>query len=236
MDHDRLRTLTRLALAATLLLPVACSSAPSGGSSGFQVTTTERGSSGTGSGTGSGSDGYGGGAVDSGTTSSLSEDSGTSDPVDSGTATTDSAVQPTADSSPPPASTFAGTFNCNLTFNYDISSPISTSGSQMSTGVLTTNENGTIVTADLSGDAGISCSIQFADEGSGMASLSPPSSQLCDVTAMGVSVEVDFTSGGTANLALPSLSANIPFQITDGPGGSLGISGSGSLTADCTKM
>jgi hypothetical protein len=32
------------------------------------------------------------------------------------------------------------------------------------------------------------------------------------------------------------LNASIPFQLSDGPGGDLGIQGTGSLTASCTEM
>jgi len=235
VDH-RFSTLTRWALAATFLLPIACSSAPKSSSSGF-ASTSNHGSLGSGSGSGrdnngdnNGGDGY---EVDSGTAPTLGEDSGTNVVVDAGTSTAD--AEPTADTSPP-AATFAGTFNCNLTFTYNLQSPISSSGSEPATGILTTTESGTVVMASLSGDAGISCALQFADQGGGMASLSPPSSQLCDVNVMGTPIEIDFTSGGTATLALPSLTTTIPFSMQDGPGGDLGIGGTGTLTASCTQM
>jgi hypothetical protein len=231
MDHQSYSRLTRWALAATVLLPVGCSSAPTGNLSGFAQDSGAASHSNENPDPSPGSNG----AVDSGTTPALGVDSSTSAAVDSATSSTDAPATTTVDSAPP-ATSFAGTFSCNLTFNYDLSSPISDSGSEMATGVLTTTENGTVVAANLGGDAGISCALTFADNGDGMGSLSPASSQSCDVTAMGVAVQVAFTSGGTADLALPMLNASIPFQLSDGPGGSLGIQGSGSLTADCTTM
>jgi hypothetical protein len=241
MDHESNARVTRRALAAALLLPAlllptACSSASSGGGprpSAFAPAgpspSGENADEGSSSGYGSSS-----GAVDSGTLPALGGDSGAAPAVDAGTSSTDATAAP-VDSAPPSAS-FAGTFSCNLTFNYNLNSPISDSGAEMATGVLTTTESGMVVSADFGGDAGISCTLTFADDGEGMSALSPASSQTCDVMAMGVAVQVSFTSGGSADLTLPMLSATIPFQLSDGPGGSLGIQGSGSLSAACTKM
>ena len=48
---------------------------------------------------------------------------------------------------------------------------------------------------------------------------------------------ITFSIGGNANLMTPSLKAdNLPITVKGGPGGTLGIMGTGTLNADCTKM
>jgi hypothetical protein len=120
-----------------------------------------------------------------------------------------------------------------------VTAPIATTINKTSPADMAVAETGTTLTATLSGDAGLACSLTFKDNGNDTATLSPADTQMCNViasTAVGpTAVTATFDQGGSATLASPKLSAdNLPVKIVDGPGVMLGIMGTGTLSADCT--
>jgi hypothetical protein len=175
-------------------------------------------------------------ATDSGTTFTMDS----TPAVDTGGAPTDSATEaPPSDGNP--AMGFVGVYSCTLPYMIHVSSPVSTTLSSSASVQVTFSETGTVLSAVLVGDGGLSCTITFKDNGNGTATLAPADTQFCDgtfATPIGsVSAQLLFYMGGNADLEPAGFStSNLPIKVSDGPGSTLGIVGTGTLSAACTKM
>jgi hypothetical protein len=229
MNYEKHSRLIKWTVAATaMILPIACSS-----------------TSGTGSLTGPG---------DSGTTSQQGQDSGSSStqPTDSGntsTQPTDSGVAPTdtgtvTDVTAPPtdgnlgAGSFSGMFACTLTgmamaANMNVSLPLDAE--------LTASETGMAISAQIVSEAGLSCTVDFTDQGGGVATINPGQSCMVPVTTpIMTTATLTFvaTAGndagppGKVTLANGTITTNLPFDLS-----ALGgvVTGTGVLTGNCIK-
>jgi len=169
----------------------------------------------------------------SGQPSADAGDAGTTGPADDGGV-------PPQDGAPSGGSPWAGVYACTVAESVTVTAPLATTLDTTNTADMTITESGTTLTANFTGDGGLACVLTFADDGGGSAVLTPATGQGCNVTANSpigpVPVTVTFTAGGTATLSGASLKAdNLAISAADGPGGTLGIKGTGTLSADCTS-
>ena len=157
-------------------------------------------------------------------------------------AATEGGGSPSDDASAPSTGSFAGTYACTVSQDIAITAPLSlpNAGGPPVTATMVVTEAGAALTATLTGDRGLSCALTFTDNGNGTATLSPADVQSCDVTAanafgkLDVPATLTFDTGGTAVFALPSL--HVDGLAASVSNASLGLAGTGTLSADCTKM
>jgi hypothetical protein len=168
-------------------------------------------------------------------------DAGAADPGDAAAPTEDGG-SPSGDASPPQAGDFAGTYACTVSQGITITAPLylPNAGGLPLAATMVVTETGAAVTATLTGDRGLSCALSFTDNGDGTATLSPGLTQTCSVMAENafgdpdVPVTLTLDMGGTAALSLPSLDTdNLATSVSNA---SLGVAGTGTLSADCTRM
>jgi len=132
-------------------------------------------------------------------------------------------------------------YSCTIAENVNVTAPITTTLNTSNAAEMSVTQSGTTITATLTGDSGLTCKLTFLDGDNDSATLNPPDTQSCNITASTqvgpVPVTVTFTKGGTANQSGNSLKAdNLAISVKDGPGGTLGVKGTGTLSADCTAM
>jgi hypothetical protein len=90
---------------------------------------------------------------------------------------------------------------------------------------------GDALTAVLSSDAGLNCSIAITANGD---AATVNAGQTCDLSLMGIAVVITFT-GGTVDISGSTLTTTAQVTIA-GPGdAAASVAGTGSLTATCTK-
>lgn len=236
MNRNISLTSAGLLLITTCALAAACSSSSSSGPLG---TLSDEGGAPS-----SGGSSSNGGSLSSGDASGGSSNgssSGSSSGVSSGSSGSSSGPSGGSSSGSAGSSPWMGNWACTIADDVNVTKPIKTTQNSKSVAEMALSENGTAITAVLSGDAGISCSLEFADNGNNTASLNPANTQTCNLTVSSpvgmIPVTVTFVSGGTATVSGTSLKADsLPISVKDGPGGTLGVQGTGTLSADCTAM
>ncbi len=153
--------------------------------------------------------------------------------MDTGTASMDSTVPP----SDAPAGAFGGTYDCTLNGH------VTVLGSAMTLpldGEMVVTQTGTAIAATITNEAGASCTMDFTDQGGGVADINAGQVCMLPVTMpIMTTVTLTFVSAagndagppGTATLSGTTLSASLPFNFS-----AAGITGPGILVGPCTKM
>jgi hypothetical protein len=233
MNYQHHSRLIKWAVAAVaMLVPIACSSTSTpntlNGPSDSGTKTSQQGGQDSGASTNS--------PMDSGTTTSQQAMDSSVSPTDSGTTSNDSSMPPPGDGG---GGGFAGAYACTL------------SGAAMVAGMsvtlpldaeLTATESGTAITALVVGEGGISCTLDFTDQGGGVANIN--AGQTCVVpvtTPVMTTATLTFVSApgndagppGKVTLSGGTIATDLPFDVS-----ALGglATGTGVLTGNCIKM
>ncbi len=229
MNYAEHKNLIKWAVAvASFVVPViACSSSSTpvtgGGTDSGTAKTDSGGSPGTDSGTNPG--------TDSGTNPGMDSSVGS----DTGSGAMDSTVPP---SDAPPGG-FAGMYACTLTGMANVAGMMANLPLD---GEMVVTETGTMISATITAEGGLGCTVAFTDKGGGVADIN--AGQMCTVPVtmpIMTTATLTFVSApgndagppGTATLANGTITADLPFDVS-----ALGglATGTGVLTGPCVHM